>query len=1082
MTKITYIPGEIANAAIDEHGNRKPVTRTQHIFDDTLEKPQSEVNQDRIEDIAAETQRAQQAEGVLDGKISLEKQRAEGVESGLNNRLGTVEQLAEISIGGGDAQIATGADFTNPDATKRAKVPTVGAIVDGLNDGVYDVSKRNPSGAPNSDGKFTLEYILSNADTLIPISWRHGGMLISFVDSSDNNYVQARCMAQNFTTDTTQWAIAEEGVYVDNPEFVYVKTDKDGKILWAIKTDGGIYYGAGVPQQVIDYVEEKIADLSLDEYEDIVAFLSGLEEGDKTLQTLLNEKVDKEESKSLIDAEYASSQSAIDNPEFLEVTTDSEDKVLEGIQQDGTKVITGDIKILGNMEVSGVSYRVIENSEYIAAWVDAEDKVIFGFKTDGKTYVGDADFLNDIEEIKAFLTGIAANIDWNAISSITEIENPEYIEAKTDLEGKILAGRTPDGAAFENVGFSTPNISIDGYTIENIEDLEGRREVTLDSEGKIISYRDNNGTQHENVGFETKVIKSESYDFSEENANELKEALDSIGYISKTPNDLTEQSSIQIEEPRLAIINITNETNSAVWPPRKKSDFHYWMHFYDGNGNYFKKRIIMNAQGNSSLAFPKKNSTIDICNDEWEGDDTCPIRFGNWTPCDSFHLKAYYFDFFKGIGMIACKTYNMVSETRTFVSDRPWKKALLSEDDLDDTKVGNPEYDTLSNLNIQIDNGARCISYGFPVLVFLNDNFYGIYALTYKKHRSNYNLDGDTTSNIHLDGDLAYSDIFGGVVRWNRFEIRNPKNLVCASAYSEYNPTVSSEVKAAFKYDADIAQVEIAGTDSAAPYSDGSTYNIGDYTLYDNRLFMAIAQTSGHTPTPCTKPKDVYKKAAENGYWIDVTYTNEVKQYIINLSGRMSQIENAQDQREEFEKYFDIDNIVDYELMICYLQNTDGQGTNWQFVTYDGVKWYICPWDLERILGQSFTFNTLKPAPVNANLGLSSYITGTPNDWVNNNCHSELKQRWQYLVEQKIFNADTFVKTLKDWTDRIGIDYFKKEYEDVWKDSPCCRNSMLNKEYWEFTYDYNNSSEWDENTTYTIGRIVQYKVRHDGYM
>lgn len=34
MTKIIYIPGEIANVAIDEHGNRKPVTRTHHIFDD----------------------------------------------------------------------------------------------------------------------------------------------------------------------------------------------------------------------------------------------------------------------------------------------------------------------------------------------------------------------------------------------------------------------------------------------------------------------------------------------------------------------------------------------------------------------------------------------------------------------------------------------------------------------------------------------------------------------------------------------------------------------------------------------------------------------------------------------------------------------------------------------------------------------------------------------------------------------------------------------------------------------------------------------------------------------------------------
>ena len=48
MTKITYIPGEIANAAIDEHGNRKPVTRTQHIFDDNLEKNQAEINTEII--------------------------------------------------------------------------------------------------------------------------------------------------------------------------------------------------------------------------------------------------------------------------------------------------------------------------------------------------------------------------------------------------------------------------------------------------------------------------------------------------------------------------------------------------------------------------------------------------------------------------------------------------------------------------------------------------------------------------------------------------------------------------------------------------------------------------------------------------------------------------------------------------------------------------------------------------------------------------------------------------------------------------------------------------------------------------
>ena len=136
---------------------------------------------------------------------------------------------------------------------------------------IYDVTT-------NNDGAIfpSLSALLSseNLSTLIPTSVRYGGMSIRFIQSSDNKYVQYRLMADEWSINTEDWAIADEGVYVENPEFVYVKTDREGKILWAIKIDGGIYYGAGCPQQVIDYINKKIADLSLDEYEGIVAFLS----------------------------------------------------------------------------------------------------------------------------------------------------------------------------------------------------------------------------------------------------------------------------------------------------------------------------------------------------------------------------------------------------------------------------------------------------------------------------------------------------------------------------------------------------------------------------------------------------------------------------------------------------------------------------------------------------------------------------------------------------------------------------------------------------------------------------------------
>ena len=140
---------------------------------------------------------------------------------------------------------------------------------------IYDVSYHN-----NNATFASLSALLSseNLSTLIPTAVRCGGMAIRFVQSFDNKYVQYRLMTNTWSINTEDWTIAYEGIYIENPDFVDVKTDSEGKILWAIKTDGGIYYGAGVPQQVIDYIEERLI-----RYDDIVAFLNDLEKDDKTL-------------------------------------------------------------------------------------------------------------------------------------------------------------------------------------------------------------------------------------------------------------------------------------------------------------------------------------------------------------------------------------------------------------------------------------------------------------------------------------------------------------------------------------------------------------------------------------------------------------------------------------------------------------------------------------------------------------------------------------------------------------------------------------------------------------------------------
>ena len=174
---------------------------------------------------------------------------------------------------------------------------------------IYDVTANN-----NGATFVSLSVLLSseNLSTLIPIAVRCGGMSIRFIQSSDNKYVQYRCVVDEFTTDTTKWTICDGGVYIENPEWVIVKTDKKNRILYGVKSDGKFYFGEGCPQQVKEYVEEKI----------------------NTLDDLFVTKVT---GKSLIDEIFASTHSVIENPEYLEVKKDSKNRIIEAIRKDGKK-------------------------------------------------------------------------------------------------------------------------------------------------------------------------------------------------------------------------------------------------------------------------------------------------------------------------------------------------------------------------------------------------------------------------------------------------------------------------------------------------------------------------------------------------------------------------------------------------------------------------------------------------------------------------------------------------------------------------------------------------------------------------
>ena len=208
--------------------------------------------------------------------------------------------------------------------------------------------------------------------------------------------------------------------------------------------------------------------------------------------------------------------------------------------------------------------------------------------------------------------------------------------------------------------------------------------------------------------------------------------------------DWSMESAIAFAEPDYAYANITCES----FPTSKNDNLHAYIDLYDNNGNFFRKKILLNLQGDSQI---KNNLSISFCEDEWVGDLTPTISFGNWVAQDEFHLKGFYNDGFRGTAEIAYQFYSKVTDR---------------------------------------DN---CYPKAFPVSLYFNGNFYGIMAWQLKKHRANMGLEKKVAEHVWLDGTLNDKQLFQGSINWTKFEVRNPKDLYNMDG-TEYDGDIPQEI------------------------------------------------------------------------------------------------------------------------------------------------------------------------------------------------------------------------------------------------------------------------------------------------
>lgn len=801
-------------------------------------------------------------------------------------------------------------------------------------------------------------------------------------------------------------------VTTNNPEYVYAITDDADRFLFGIKKDGSVNWAKGLP----DWLNSRLSEI--------------------------DGKVDKAEGQSLVDSIFANGVSVVSNDNYLFAIVDSTGRILFGIDKNGKYELTpylekelanklyfkvdkvGGKGLINDVFADGIE--VSSDEHHLLIITDKLNRVLLSVTNEGY-----------IEQLQS---GLAEKVNKEVGKSLIDLSFSKAVSFYSDERHLLVVADKNLRCLFairDNGELELPFIpdiileqlnnkvdKVNGKTLLSTKLAEtlGINNTTeylytiTDNFGRFIAGVKVDGTFHINK------LSANSLLWSKDNLNELREALaaNGVNLASVNQYDWSDANELHIAVPQIAIVNLTS---TRALPQYKGDKVNAELEFWDLNGNYFKKKVIIDVQGNSTQWFPKKNFTFDLCNDDWVGDDTFSLKFGRWVEQDSYHLKAFWVDMFRGgIAQAYYKLLDEIWQHKRGPLNVPWLKAKVNSDYLTNRGYGCSYNFGPTAFNERINSGATCHPEGFPCLVHYNGSFWGVYSFAIKKHRKNYHMDKKNYNEILIDGVLHANTFWNGAVNisWNAFELKNPKTLITM---------------------------------------DGSKYD-GD------------------------NPKELIDSSSPS--WTnskDQKNTQKTKQAIQALSNVMPQIisavntygVNSQEVIDLYERYFDVDNLIDYILFSDVILDTDTGANNVLWTTWDGVKWYACPYDIDRVCGTWGGYLTGNAGTSLLNRqGLPTYYIGQ-----NATLRARLVARYAELRTDGIFEQNHLWSICKQWADAVGVDNYEKEWTK-WPENIVNNNAVVNMDYWQIVLDSDGNPElsqngtWSNITNYVIGDEVFY--------
>lgn len=493
--------------------------------------------------------------------------------------------------------------------------------------------------------------------------------------------------------------------------------------------------------------------------------------------------------------------------EFAYAIVDLNGTLLWGIRHDGTvyqpKGIPEETKKRLE-ELNGI--QIEESPQYLFSIVDKEGSLLFAIDRKGGSHV------NSI----------------SGVCTVEQFESKEYIFAVMDSADNLLFGVDRSGK-FVASKFALPaevlkQIQAATSSCSSIDERDGEfiYKVT-DKDGLIVFGILWNGTAYMPKGIpEQQKRQNRQFD---KRISTLESGLENF---SGGTGDWSDMTKAHLPRPLVpARIEITGQI-----PTSKYISVSGVLKYNDMMGNSFTKPILWSLQGNISAGFDKKNFGIDILNSNDE-DDTFEVKFGDWVPQDSFHLKAYISDFWKIRSLGVYRHAEEIAQSRPYFNRRPWdiisKGAKQSVADVLKGGVGSVDSD--------IDTGALGRPDGFPAMLYINGTPWGLYTLNLKKHKDNYRITKNDNDGLQLFfGDYMtgvfnhYNNTYWGISNYDlrKLEGDGAERSIFISSYSS-----SSGVQLVME-SAGTADMTISITNSSKTYTYPVRYNGQPVTAQNN--------------------------------------------------------------------------------------------------------------------------------------------------------------------------------------------------------------------------------------------------------